>query len=450
MEGQPSATGTFAIVGVGVFGLSTAFHLRRSHPDAKVFLIDRTRGDRSNRGAASSDFNKIIRADYGDPLYMRLALDAQEIWRADPVFSPHYHECGMLFAEEIGMGRASFDNYRDLGVDTKSEILSKEEALARFPVFQDANWSGAKENYFNPQSGWGEADEAMASFFKATCDTGATFIEATAEKLILDPEGSCSGVAISEHGIKRNVYADRTILCVGAYTEQFLANTAPERSDLQVNGRLVAAAAIQCKAKYPPEQEEMLKKAPVHFLGMWHTHGESIPPFKNRLKFNCEVSFTNMSAHGGLGREISVPPSAESQSAWSQDVPEGLKQEVANVVKNTYGSHVPGIEIESYRMCWDAVSPDQDFIIDCHPTCQNLVIASAGSFHGWKFLPTIGEYVVKRLFGTLEEPLARKWAWNREYTGSACEMYEPTRDVKAIGPFKGWSKTGGVGDDADG
>jgi len=47
---------------------------------------------------------------------MKIALDAQESWRADPVFTPYYHECGMLFTEEIGMGRASLDKYRALGV----------------------------------------------------------------------------------------------------------------------------------------------------------------------------------------------------------------------------------------------------------------------------------------------------------------------------------------------
>ncbi|KAK4449070.1 putative sarcosine oxidase protein [Podospora aff. communis PSN243] len=433
---------TFAIVGAGVFGLSTAFHLRRMYPAAKIFLIDRTRGDDANRGAATSDFNKIIRADYPDPVYMKIALDAQESWRTDPVFKPYYHECGMLFAEEIGMGRASFKNYRDLGVETQSEILTKEGALARFPIFQDANWSGVNENYFNPQSGWGEADGAVASFFAATCNAGVTFIKANAERLVLDSEGNCTGVFISEGGGQtREFLADRTILCVGAFTEKFLADTAPERSELQVNGRLIAAAAVQCKATYPPEEEEKLSKAPVHFLGMWHTHGESIPPFNGRLKFNCEVSFTNMTYHDGLDKDISIPPPAESQSTWSQNVPEGLKQEVANVVRNTYGSYVPGIDIESYRVCWDAVSPNQDFIIDYHPKCKNLVIASAGSFHSWKFLPNIGEYVVKRVFNTLEEDLVRKWAWDRENTGSACEMYDPSRDMKAIGPFEGWPRT---------
>lgn len=109
----------------------------------------------------------------------------------------------------------------------------------------------------------------------------------------------------------------------------------------------------------------------------------------------------------------------------------GLTTQIANVLLS--------------RLCRDAVSPNQDFIIDYHPKCANLVIASAGSFHSWKFLPNIGEYVVKRIFNTLDEDLVRKWAWDRENTGSACEMYDPTRDMKSIGDFKGWPKTAGAG-----
>jgi sarcosine oxidase/L-pipecolate oxidase len=56
------------------------------------------------------------------------------------------------------------------------------------------------------------------------------------------------------------------------------------------------------------------------------------------------------------------------------------------------------------------VSSNKDFIIDHHPHCRYLIIAGAGSFHSWKFLPTIGKYVVQRLMGTLDDQLARKWA----------------------------------------
>ncbi|KAK5659443.1 hypothetical protein OQA88_644 [Cercophora sp. LCS_1] len=434
------------IVGAGVFGVSTALSLRTTHPEIRTLLVDLARG---NRGAASSDHNKIIRSDYPDPIYMKLALEAQEHWRSNPIFQPYYHECGMLFAEEIGMGRAAYANYKKLGVDFKAEIFSTEEAHSRFPVFDDANWTDVKENFYNPQSGWGEADGAMASITEAALAAGVEFVEAKAERLILAADRSCLGVSvIFASGEKKDILAGKTVLSVGASTELFLANTAPDWDDLQVNGRMIAAGAIQCTAKYPADQEEKLQKAPVHFLGMWHTHGESIPPFKGLLKFNCEVSFTNMVHHAGLGREISVPPSTAAQRTFSQDAPDGLKEEVANVVKNTYGAHVPGIEIQDYRMCWDAASPNQDFIIDYHPKCGNLIIASAGSFHSWKFLPIIGNYVGQRIFGTLDDVLARKWAWDRTNVGAACEMYDPTRDMRTVGPFMGWPRAEGLADAA--
>jgi sarcosine oxidase / L-pipecolate oxidase len=88
----------------------------------------------------------------------------------------------------------------------------------------------------------------------------------------------------------------------------------------------------------------------------------------------------------------------------------------------------------------DAVTPNQDWVIDSHPKCKNLYIAGGGSFHSWKFLPTVGAYVVQKLAGTLDEEKSARWAWDREDSGGACIMYIPTRDVKNIGPFKGWPK----------
>lgn len=88
----------------------------------------------------------------------------------------------------------------------------------------------------------------------------------------------------------------------------------------------------------------------------------------------------------------------------------------------------------------DAVTPNQDWVIDHHPHCQNLFIAGGGSFHAWKFLPVIGEVITQRLLGQLDENRSVKWAWDRTNSGAANEMYIPTRDLKTIGPFNGWTQ----------
>jgi sarcosine oxidase/L-pipecolate oxidase len=60
----------------------------------------------------------------------------------------------------------------------------------------------------------------------------------------------------------------------------------------------------------------------------------------------------------------------------------------------------------------DITTPSHNFIISPHTRCQNLFIASGGSFHGWKFLPVIGKYIVQMLEGELEEDVARRWHWD--------------------------------------
>jgi glycine/D-amino acid oxidase-like deaminating enzyme len=39
-------------------------------------------------------------------------------------------------------------------------------------------------------------------------------------------------------------------------------------------------------------------------------------------------------------------------------------------------------------------------------------LATCGSFHGFKFFPVIGKYVIQMLEGELEPDLVKKWAWD--------------------------------------
>lgn len=82
----------------------------------------------------------------------------------------------------------------------------------------------------------------------------------------------------------------------------------------------------------------------------------------------------------------------------------------------------------------DASTPTHDFLITPHPHCQNLFIATGGSFHGWKFLPVIGEYVAAMMYGTLASDYANRWAWdkNRDSQDSANPTYQVIGDLKDL------------------
>ena len=43
------------------------------------------------------------------------------------------------------------------------------------------------------------------------------------------------------------------------------------------------------------------------------------------------------------------------------------------------------------RVCLYTNTPDEDFVLDRHPECPAVLVASPCSGHGFKFAPTIGE-----------------------------------------------------------
>ena len=354
----------YLIVRSGVFGASTALHLRRSKPEAEITIVDKV--PYPNPSSASHDLNEIIRADYHDIFYTKLALEAQEWWRHNSIFKPWYHECGMCFTEKGGWTHQATRNFEQLGVETGSVIMSLEEGRERFPEFRNADWAGADGIYFNPTSGWGEADKAMGALMDAVVAEGTTFRQGNVSSLLLRQDGSCRGVKLMD---ATELTADIVLLCTGAGTAKLLADTAPNDESLQVGGRMVAAGAIQCAVFCDPEHREEYVNAPVHFNGGPHIMGEcncyllpsivdqfigeSIPLLPDgRAKFNYEGSFSNMTRHVASGQTFSVPPDSFGQTTWTPKVPATLEKEVLNVVASMYGRDAPGLHPRGFRMCW--------------------------------------------------------------------------------------------------
>ncbi|KAL8747091.1 MAG: hypothetical protein Q9190_000998 [Brigantiaea leucoxantha] len=427
MSSPPKST---LIVGSGIFGTSTALHLLNADPSATVTLVDRTPFPCPY--AASHDVNKIVRADYGDIFYVALALEAQDSWRQNPLYKPYYHETGMMVIDKVGLGPKIIQNYKDLGVDFAAEMVSPEEARSRFNgMYQDADWTDVKEVFWNPRSGWAEATTALGKTIEAIVERGVTYVEATVSNLLFNENGDCLGVN-TEDG--KRIEADQVILCTGAQTAKLLADSAPHRKEIQIDGRMVAAGVVEAFVRLSPEQKKRFDSVPVFVHEMGNVLGETMPPTPdNLLKFCRDFSFTHKTHHAASGQTISVPPLSPSQSTWSQDVPQGLKDEIREVMTRMYGREVEGFKFESYRMCWDAVTSDQNWLISAHPHSRNLYIATAGSFHGWKFLPIIGGYIVKMLRGELSEEQRRRWGWdNRNDGGGAHERLLPKRDLHDI------------------
>jgi sarcosine oxidase / L-pipecolate oxidase len=272
------ATQSYIIIGAGVFGASAALQLKRTKPKAKIILIDRLR---TNPAAASFDLSKIIRADYRDIFYMKLALEAQHEWQNNALYKPYFHQTGMLFAENSAKGPAFLRNYSVLGVPTSARLMAVDEARLAFPALAQANWQGVRKAYFNPLSGWGEAAPALKAVINAAVAAGVQFHTGTVEKLLLRNSVSqsnganrsmlqCIGV-ILRGGVE--LQANNILLCTGAATARLLADSAPSEPMFQAGGRLVASAALSVTVNVDPAKRHFYRDAPVFANLMSHTSG---------------------------------------------------------------------------------------------------------------------------------------------------------------------------------
>ncbi|KAI0104519.1 sarcosine oxidase [Daldinia grandis] len=403
------------IVGAGCFGASTARFLKEADPDTDVILLDQA--PFPDPAAAAHDLNKIVRAEYDDLMYMKLALEAKEAWsQADPVVTPFFHQTGALWSITVARTQTLVDNYETLLGPGKAplETLSLDETRARFPLLGSCRFEGGAEQcILSPEAGWADAAGALQAVIKAAVNSGVRYEVGTAMKLELDPDGTCTGVSTTD------------------------GRTFPARH-LHAGDRMKAAAVLMCLFKVPPGNTglDMFKDAPVIVHPYGHFPAECIPPGSfggpDLAKCTHEFPYTRNAHHEASKQEISVPPLSKSdRMTWTRDLPDALEANSARVRDMFFGNSVLGMTPESYRLCWDIATPDEDWIISPHPASKNLYIAAGGSFHGYKFLPIIGKYVAQMLHGELSEEHARRWAWDRDFI-PIVTPYTPRGDLRDI------------------
>ena len=257
------ALDSYIIVGSGVFGASTALHLIRRYPGAHITLVDRDHYDAPTRVAASWDWNKVIRADYADILYTRLALEAQNLWRTDPIWQAFYHESGVVWISSASFAGSALGNFAELGVEAGLNKFTVEETQGLHNgLLRDADYTGIKEVLVNNRSGWAEAKEALQSTIRAAVDLGVKYLVAEVKAVNFENNGSrrrCCGISTADDIVS----ADHIVLCSGAYTSRLLVESDPQWTDLHAGDRILAAGVTEATAALRPNESTALADMPV-------------------------------------------------------------------------------------------------------------------------------------------------------------------------------------------
>lgn len=159
--------------------------------------------------------------------------------------------------------------------------------------------------------------------------------------------------------------------------------------------------------------------------------GEVIPPGTSTsiLKFTSTSSFMN-TVQTSTSHAISVPIEDQFHA------PQILQDELISAVRARLPQLLDGgRKPDYYRLCWDAISPHQQPLITRHPDprLDKLYLAMGGSFHFYKFLPSLGNYVVNVLdqVGNGVE-LDRAWSWKAANASEAGVHHSllPTRELR--------------------
>lgn len=274
---------SYIIVGAGVFGVSTAFHLIKKYPNASITLVDRDAFDADSRVAASWDWNKVVRADYDDIVYCRMGLEAQDMFRTDPLWKPYFHETGIYWMCRDDYAGKVLENYNKLGRKADLEAVPIEKARKLYGgLFDEADYAGVHDVLVNRTSGWGAAGDCLVAVTREAIRLGVKYVTAEVTCLNVDHNGRTFGVRTHDG---RDLRARHTILASGAFTPKLLEWSADitGRKELRAEGRIVAGGITTGMTKLSDEDYDSFAKMPVGVQGYTAQTGKTHQHQQNSL-----------------------------------------------------------------------------------------------------------------------------------------------------------------------
>lgn len=370
--------GTAAVVGAGVFGVTSAIEL--ANRGWQVTLLDP--GPVPHPLAASTDISKMIRADYGDDEhYIQLMEKAFPVWRRwnREWGTDLYHETGFLVlaAGPMEAGRFEHTSYGVLaGRGYPVEPLASDDITSRFPLWRPPT---GVEGYLSPVAGWAESGAVVQHLLDAARDIGVEIRTGQTAELLIE-ESRVIGVRV---GSQDTIERDATVVAAGAWT----VGLVPSTDDL-------ITTTGQPVIHFQPEQPDRFSSP-------------AFPPWAADIGtigwygFPATRSGLVKVANHGAGRIL--PPNAERR------VGDGWEQ----LFRAFLTDWIPGLAdapIAGDRLCLYTDTTDGDFLIDRHPALAGLVVATGGSGHGFKFAPVLGPLVADAV-EEQDNPFAHRFRW---------------------------------------
>ncbi|KAI0365586.1 FAD dependent oxidoreductase [Pilatotrama ljubarskyi] len=405
--------GRIVIVGAGCFGLSTAYHLlKRGYKN--ITVIDRSKVLPAP-DAASTDLNKIVRSSYPDIFYTRLTREAIAVWKNREEWGDTYHESGVYCPLSLGEAYTDQAYENDVALGARIEHLSDPEAVRKvFPPSVNVAIPEHARGYLNRDGGWAFASQGIALMMEKVASLGGKIVPGKPVAELVKSDGKTTGVICEDGSVFE---ADLVVLSVGSWT----ASSFPE---LHLQDRCLATGQTVALLQLTPEEGDLYRDCPVYLN--FATGFYMFPPnHENIVKLAIhDGGYTQTVKNPKSGEPVSSPRTVLSHGNDGLRIPKTALQKLRAELSQVY----PDLAKKPFagtRLCWYTDSPDENWVIGYHPEDPNLVLATGGSGHAYKFLPTIGGLVADAIEGKLAPEVASRFAVDRPRPTNKEGVVEP-------------------------
>ena len=351
-----------AVIGAGVFGAWTAWHLAKR--GKRVLLIE-AHGPGHSR-ASSGGESRIIRMGYGaDELYTRWSQRSLVQWKEFFAAKQKqlFLETGVLWMAGNNDARlkdtsATLKQYR-----VKFEELDRATLEKRYPQI---GLEEIQKGIFEPHSGVLLARRAVAAVVEDAIRLGVEYRCAQ----VVDPREAGAVKRVTTKQGER-IGAGQFVFACGAW----LGNIFPD----------VLGARI-----FPSRQE-------VFFFGTPAGETRFAPPALPTWLFQEDLVY-GMPDIESRGLKIAFDEHGERVDPDTQS--RIVSPETTKAVRKYVARRFPalrGAPIVETRVCQYENTSSGDFLIDRHPEMENVWFAGGGSGHGFKHGPAVGEYLAGQL-----------------------------------------------------
>jgi len=365
-----------AVIGAGVFGAWTAWHLQRA--GQRVLLVDQY--GPANARASSGGQTRVIRMAYGpDAIYTRMSQRSLVLWKEffARIARPElFRETGVLWMAHAddAAAKRSVATLEEFGI--AHAVLDADALARRFPqiVAPAGGWA-----IFEPRSGGLMARQAVQAIVADCVRGGAELRIDTA----LAPMGGeiARGAHLTEIPSTSGaaIRAERFVFSCGPWLGTVLPGV--------LGGRIFPTRQEVFYFGIPAGERRFAPSA----LPIWLDFGRDYYGFPDIDGRGFKV------AHDSHGEAID-PDSAERMPSHGRIAQ--AREFLAWRFPALATSPLLGAEVCQYEN-----TSSGDFVIDRHPGFENVWIAGGGSGHGFKHGPAVGEHVADLILnGSAVEP----------------------------------------------